>query len=1357
MTNGMNPQPDIEPTANAQRVKAVWGDDFPQSTLPEQTLKIGVDPVEIESLAGNTFGGRSINANGDGDVIIETGGAGETYGGRSLADTSTDDTGNTFGGGSLADDGQPGIGETFAGTTLDEPKNSGAARDFRATGRIGVKDFVIVKKLAAGGMGEVMVAQQTGLNRIVALKRPKDELKGSPAKLASFLREATVNGDLEHPGIVPVYHNGIDETGLPYYAMKLVKGIEWRYLLHPEKAAERKDEAFAKMVADKAARLNLEAHIDILMRTADAVAFAHSRHIVHRDLKPENVMVGDFGEVQVMDWGLAIDVSKKPQKDCKAVSVANIQGPAGTPAYLAPEMALGEKDRIDARTDIYLLGAILYELLTGRPPHSGNSINQVLLNAALNKVPPAREVSASAPVGLSQIAMKAMATAPVDRYPDVPSFQNDIREYLKHAESIRVSDAALKRFDALANAKQNNATTSGQYVKYAEIVAMFRQSLEMWSGNAAATAGLRQGLVAFIDAALDGDDLGLARAQLDELKSLGGDLAPDYLERLKRWEKMSKATASRRRNFRFAVGSAALLLIALIVGGAVYNVKIRNEKKIAEDARERAEMSEKEAVKQKQLAETNEREAIKQKRLAEDNFKIAEEQRTAAEENYREAEHQRALAQKNYEEAERQRTEAETQRAEAEKQRIEAEKNYQIAEEQRGIADAQRQEAETQRALAETNEKEALDQKRLAEANEKEALAQKRLAEENLRKAIFNLAQIDIQRAETLIETDRDYPRAAAHLIKAIDIMGDLDTSAPRRLMDQAFQFSPHLDQTIILPRPAKQLRFGGETIESLRLLYDVGVVHNVEAKLKPDAAPRLNVKSFTYWNGQSVVCAWSGELQSSGRPLRLNGIEGRGIISIAVDASGKRLAVGTLDGFVAVYETADQPPLFIARDHLSGIDCIAFNPKRNEVITAGADGRIGVWDISGSGSMPVRSIRAHTGYVSSLAVSPDGALIATTGDEGAVRLWNAHTLTERATFAGHTREVGALAFHPVRPWLASHSWDGALRIWDYSETASPKIAVLHIPNSTDGLSVAFSPSGKAMACLADGNRLTVWRLDFFVEGTSEVEVREQPSDALLVRSLSDSGGDFILTVKPSGEVLIDGTSVLPDIATLGTLTAAALRENVVLTASGNGAVHWLTIADRMIKVHRLSDFNDAAGVALSADGRRLAVWRSDAVLAGPPEDLRIHSLPSGERIIGAQLSSDGKTLFYLTGNDRLNRFDFDQNCPLEPLRGHDVPVTALASDPTGLWLLTGDATGTVRLWHPSSQRSLKMLSDEREAIQSLAFDPDGRTFRYRTAVRGERSIRLMMPSASADIEKLKELTTQRLGALIASTSASGE
>ena len=224
-------------------------------------------------------------------------------------------------------------------------------------------EYELIKVLGEGGMGIVYDARQTSIDRSVALKMIKGSAATNDKQKAKFLAEAVVTGDLDHPNIVPIYDVGANAQGNLFYSMKKVGGTPWLKVVQKKSLAE---------------------NIDILMRTADAIGFAHARGIVHRDLKPENIMLGEFGEVLVMDWGLA-----HPLKGFrKSRSITDTQSMGGTPAYMAPEMATGPIGKIGPASDIYLLGAILYEFLTGHPPHLAKNAMKCLMAAARNEIAP---------------------------------------------------------------------------------------------------------------------------------------------------------------------------------------------------------------------------------------------------------------------------------------------------------------------------------------------------------------------------------------------------------------------------------------------------------------------------------------------------------------------------------------------------------------------------------------------------------------------------------------------------------------------------------------------------------------------------------------------------------------------------------------------------------------------------------------------------------------------------------------------------------------------------------------------------------------------------------------------------------
>lgn len=312
--------------------------------------------------------------------------------------------------------------------------------------------------LGRGGMGAVYRATQATIERDVAVKVMT--LDADQPELAErFRREAQVLGRLAHPNIVPIHELGVDTDGRPFYTMKLVKGRTLQAILN---ALREGDAATAR-------EHTLASLLTVFRKVCDAMAFAHSQGVLHRDLKPENVMVGEFGEVLVMDWGLAKRMNDEGGSMKPAVVAADdavssfilqtssfqgtLQGSVmGTPQFMSPEQARGEIDALDERADVYSLGAILYAILTLRPPVEGKTLDEVLAKVAKAQVTspsdlvvsttrgPARpEVNQArplphieggrVPVALSLVVMKALALDKAKRYRHVAEFSADIEKF----------------------------------------------------------------------------------------------------------------------------------------------------------------------------------------------------------------------------------------------------------------------------------------------------------------------------------------------------------------------------------------------------------------------------------------------------------------------------------------------------------------------------------------------------------------------------------------------------------------------------------------------------------------------------------------------------------------------------------------------------------------------------------------------------------------------------------------------------------------------------------------------------------------------------------------------------------------
>jgi len=300
----------------------------------------------------------------------------------------------------------------------DEPAPAAAEDPIREyAGVTDIRRYRVVREFARGGLGRILEADDQTLGRKVAIK----ELRVAGGRgQARFLREATITARLQHPAIVPLYDVGRWESGEPYYSMKLVAGRALDAVIRDAKTLD--------------GRLALLPHV---IAVADAMSYAHSQRIIHRDLKPANVLVGDFGETIVIDWGLAKDLSDDNATDAndgpfrtpEAEPALTVDGELlGTPVYMAPEQAMG-KD-LDERADVYAIGAILYELLTGAWPHRGASSAQVIAQLVSGEaVTPIEQTQPGAPPELIAIVNKAMAYERDGRYRTASELAQEIRRF----------------------------------------------------------------------------------------------------------------------------------------------------------------------------------------------------------------------------------------------------------------------------------------------------------------------------------------------------------------------------------------------------------------------------------------------------------------------------------------------------------------------------------------------------------------------------------------------------------------------------------------------------------------------------------------------------------------------------------------------------------------------------------------------------------------------------------------------------------------------------------------------------------------------------------------------------------------
>jgi tetratricopeptide (TPR) repeat protein/tRNA A-37 threonylcarbamoyl transferase component Bud32 len=325
---------------------------------------------------------------------------------------------------SLADIADPDVQASLVGETPLGPDSVSTAAYVPPAG----ERYTLTRLHATGGIGRVWLARDTSLGRDVALKDLRPERAGSAAVGARFLNEAMITGQLEHPGIVPIYEVGRrPDDQAPYYTMRFVRG---RTLAA---AAASYHEKHAR---GEAGPLELRELLGAFVSVCNAMAYAHARGVLHRDLKPQNVVLGEYGEVIVLDWGVA-RLLDRPEEEAPPVIVtdsdteATLEGQVvGTPAYMAPEQAEGRLDQLGPATDVYGLGAILYEILTGRPPFVATAAATVL-DQVVHDAParPRQLVPETAPA-LEAVCLKALAKKPADRYSSARALADDVRHWL---------------------------------------------------------------------------------------------------------------------------------------------------------------------------------------------------------------------------------------------------------------------------------------------------------------------------------------------------------------------------------------------------------------------------------------------------------------------------------------------------------------------------------------------------------------------------------------------------------------------------------------------------------------------------------------------------------------------------------------------------------------------------------------------------------------------------------------------------------------------------------------------------------------------------------------------------------------
>ena len=1156
-------------------------------------------------------------------------------------------------------------------------------------------DYRLVKKLGQGGMGDVYRAEQLSLGRLLAIKVMRPIEGGRRRKLEQtgrldeveaerrlqFLTEARVTGDLDHPNIVPIHDVAMTSEGEIFYSMKQVVGTPWSEILHGS---------------------TREKNLEVLLRVCDAIAFAHTRGVVHRDIKPENIMLGDFGVVLVMDWGLALPTDYYSNEINKSVLATT--GLGGTPAFMAPEMARGPIDKIGPAADVYLLGATLYLIVTGRPPHHAPNVTECLKRVKANHI---REAPPECHGELLDIALKAMATEPADRYAGVLELQNAIREYQQHAGSI---DQGREAYVLLEQASQNAA-----YETFSKATFKFEEAIASWDGNEEAKQGWVVAKRCHAEKALKKGDFDLADSLL---KSPHADF-DDLRERVRREIVIRDSRESRLRVLRMAT---AALLMFILVGGSIAIIVINQRRSEALIAQQKA-------------------------------IQAAEDERIAREE----ADQSRVFAEAKRKEAEQRRSEAIAAKQDAEEQKTMAEKARDEATEANRIAQVARTEAEQAQqkesyesflskinlAKARLDDNDVAGAKQILQPLRRHALASGWEFRWLWRQVSVDHAAIDV--GEGIIDASYSTNGKVAVVLTTKGTIHKVVQNDPALNSDQA-SVSKKTTTTI------EEIEWSSSSVTGSSVTGHptavawidrsetivVGTSEGEILHLSPSGRRRIFAHDSAI-NDLATVGHWV-VTASEDRGMKLWDVSGTSSIKQVANtawhlAPAKRLAVESIRVMRPDSRAPNQESLLIA----------SVSPDdRGGSITLW---KINVTDIKKAKLDQLGQFNGHQRPVSSVAIRADGGLVASGDVDGNLFVWKTNRVRE-VDFQDEIQD--ALAGKPKAPNRVIKF----LRLVDDAAADGKTIVALpRTPTSpqrahSDGIeSIDFSDDGKLLVSGARDFTMKTWDL----ERAGRVDVfRGHEGSILKAQFVSDPAEQSILVSAASDGCLRNWDTennvkdaveqtVSPEDASVKTAHSRGITSAVfsrggsrVLTSSADHTAKIFTLDPQTYAFTNSVSLRDevfdegtpyvAMSIGVDREGERLFVANADA-------SVRVWDRHRGvelARVAGTglsqamALSSNGKWL--LTGSsqkkERAILWKIDDHGSRLRLRkaqvfaGHDQMVTAMAVSHDGTLVFTGDSVGYGVLWDKKTGDPLgKPIETVRGfRINAAEFDAEGKT-----------------------------------------------
>jgi WD40 repeat protein/serine/threonine protein kinase len=1087
--------------------------------------------------------------------------------------------------------------------------------------------FQVIRPYAQGGIGKVSVAFDTELEREVALKQIKPERADDAESRARFLLEAGVTGRLEHPGIVPVYGLGKDDSGRPFYAMRFVRGTSF------EEAIKRFHRDEADRDRDPQARsFEFRQLLGRFVDVCHTIAYAHSRGVLHRDLKPANILLGPFKESLVVDWGLAKILARKsesvqslpvadqaaaqkgqngdqagsnrnhedsagaeerkssPSRDQPAAesdeppigissSTDTKMGMAcGTPAFMSPEQAEGKVDEIGPATDVYSLGAMLYTLLCGHPPFEfvWCDLTSLLDGVRLGQFPPPRKVDARVPRALEAVCLKAMARRPQDRYASATELANEI---------------------------------------------------ERWLGD---------------------EPVGAYRE--------------DAAARLARWGRRHKPI----------VASAAVLLVSMVFGLSFTVVLLNHEQRKTEAERQFAERQR--AIAVKSSAEATEkaellrrRDAISRVNLAyreylDDNVALADQLLKHCPEDLREWEW--AYAQRI--------GHSELKSFKASSQEYDV---WCVAFSPDGTLIA-----------AGTGPWQHAGDKPTAELTVRSVKSGAEVVSlRGLTGAVQSVSfspdgrQLALGRGYTgnrtgavLTAIDMGSKRPAWEITEQGVLILSLAYSPDgQTIATGCGGFNNYSDSGFVRLRSAKNGAPLAEPFPSAP-----GGVLSVA--FSPDG------RHIAY-SSRDIV-----EIRDVANPKRPLVHQLRKhtnfVYAVAFSPDSRRVATGGWDKTIWLWDLLTGAPQEALVGHRGFVRGLAFSPASKELVSGSEDNSVRRWDLTGAGENA--AFHGHMGFVHSVAFSPDGVLCASGSLDGTVKLWPVDAPDTQVTFRNSRGWVGTVAFSPDGRRVAT-AHDGNVRIWDprtgeeFHRLPGPRGLLGHI-------GLVFSPDGSLLAASGIGETVNLWDTrnwtlrealrdhpapvvdaDFSRDGTRLVVACQDGT----IQAWDVAPLDVLWSVRGHA-----GGASSVAFAPNGRSTASGGEDRMVRIWDADDGHEIAALAGHATGVR---------DVEFSPDGRRVA--SAGGTYHGPSAaELKIWDVATGKlasleghtsMVTSVAFFPNGRRIASCSDDRTIKIWDAATREEVFTLRGHNSGVLSLAVSPDGQQLVSGSIDYSAKTW----------------------------------------------------------------------------